>query len=118
MNGVAERKNRSLIEMVRCMLNESKLPRYFWGEAINTANYLQNRMETKSANKTPYELFYNKRPQMNNIELFGSKCFVKIPNVNRGKLDDSSKQMILLGCCCSNKQNNLQPRCNFHRSKR
>ena len=41
-NGVVERKNRTLIEAARTMLEESKLPTYFWAEAINTACYTQN----------------------------------------------------------------------------
>lgn len=53
-NGVAERKNRYLIEMGRCMLIDSKLNLRYWGEAINTANYLQNHLPTRSTDKTPF----------------------------------------------------------------
>lgn len=97
LNGVAERKNRTLIEIVRCMLNQANLPRRFWGEAVTTANYLQNRLITSSTNKTPYELWYGKRPQMKSLAAFGSECFVKVLNQNRSKLDNCSKQLILLG---------------------
>lgn len=72
LNGVAERKNRSLIEMVRCMLNEAKLPRQFWGEAVMTANYMQNRMETSRVNKTPYEFVFKKKPRVRDMEVFGT----------------------------------------------
>lgn len=61
-NGVAERKNRSLIEMVRCMLVEAKLPSNLWGEAVSTANYLQNRILTRATGVTPYERMFNKIP--------------------------------------------------------
>ena len=47
MNGIAERKNRSLKEMANCMLIQSNLDRCYWAEALNTANYLQNRLPTK-----------------------------------------------------------------------
>lgn len=97
LNGVAERKNRTLIEMVRCMLNQANLPRKFWDEAVTTANYLQNRLITSSTNRTPYELWHGKRPQMKSLALFGSECFVKVLNQNRSKLDNCSKQLILLG---------------------
>lgn len=97
LNGVAERKNRTLFEMVRCMLNQANLPRKFWGEAVTTANYLQNRLITSSTNKTPYELWHGKRPQMKSLAAFGSECFVKVLNQNRSKLDNCSKQLILLG---------------------
>ncbi|GJY51475.1 ribonuclease H-like domain-containing protein [Tanacetum coccineum] len=57
-NGVAERKNRTLIEAARTMLADSKLPTTFWAEAVNTACYVQNRvLVIKPHNKTPYELF-------------------------------------------------------------
>ena len=59
-NGVSERKNRTLIEAVLSMLSYAKLPKIFWGEALYTANYLQNRSPTKaiSNNLTPFELWY------------------------------------------------------------
>nr|GEY74789.1 ribonuclease H-like domain-containing protein [Tanacetum cinerariifolium] len=57
-NGVAERRNRSLIEVARTMLADAKLPITFWAEAVNTACYVQNRvLVNKAHNKTPYELF-------------------------------------------------------------
>ncbi|GKF74907.1 putative ribonuclease H-like domain-containing protein, partial [Tanacetum coccineum] len=57
-NGVAKRRNRTLIEATRIMLADSKLPTTFWAEAVNTACYAQNRvLVVKPHNKTPYELF-------------------------------------------------------------
>ncbi|GJR12364.1 putative ribonuclease H-like domain-containing protein, partial [Tanacetum coccineum] len=57
-NGVAERRNRTLIEAARTMLADSKLPTTFWAEAVSTACYVQNRvLVVKPHNKTPYELF-------------------------------------------------------------
>nr|GEY69575.1 hypothetical protein [Tanacetum cinerariifolium] len=57
-NGVAERRNRTLIEAARTMLADAKLPVTFWVEAVNTACYVQNKvLVNKSQNKTPYELF-------------------------------------------------------------
>ncbi|GJR91872.1 putative ribonuclease H-like domain-containing protein [Tanacetum coccineum] len=60
-NGVAERKNRTLIEAAKTMLADSKLPTTFWPEAVSTACYVQNRvLVVKPHNKTPYELFHGK----------------------------------------------------------
>ncbi|GKC85782.1 putative ribonuclease H-like domain-containing protein [Tanacetum coccineum] len=60
-NGVAERRNRSLIEAARTMLADSKLPSTFWAEVVSTACYVQNRvLVVKPHNKTPYELFRGK----------------------------------------------------------
>ncbi|EOY25675.1 Uncharacterized protein TCM_027059 [Theobroma cacao] len=55
-NGISERKNRTLMEMARCLLFEKSLPKFFWTETVNTANYLLNIPKTKAlVNKTPYE---------------------------------------------------------------
>ncbi|GJV40811.1 ribonuclease H-like domain-containing protein [Tanacetum coccineum] len=62
-NGVAERKNRTLIEAARTMLVDSKLPTTFWAEAVNTACYVLNRvLVIKPHNKTPYELIHGRTP--------------------------------------------------------
>src|SRR5437667_2200108 len=64
-NGVVERKNRTLIEAARTMLNDSKLPTYFWPEAILTACFTENRsLITKSLNKTPYEIMKGRKPSI------------------------------------------------------
>ncbi|GKF40183.1 putative ribonuclease H-like domain-containing protein [Tanacetum coccineum] len=62
-NGVAERKNRTLIEATRTLLADSLLPTPFWAEAVNTACYVLNRvLVTKPQNKTPYELLIGSGP--------------------------------------------------------
>jgi transposase InsO family protein len=57
MNSVAERHNRTLMEMVRSMISHTSLPLNLWGEALNTAAYILNQIPTKATNKTPYELW-------------------------------------------------------------
>lgn len=96
-NGVAERKNRTLIEMARCMLIDAGLPNKFWGEAVVTANFIQNRVLTKVRKLTPYELWCKEKPKVKNFQIFGSKCFVHIPTQKRQKLDCTGKEMIFLG---------------------
>nr|GEX81231.1 hypothetical protein [Tanacetum cinerariifolium] len=62
-NGIAERKNMTLIEAAKTMLADSLLPILFWAEAVNTACYVQNRvLVTKPQNKTPYELLHGRSP--------------------------------------------------------
>ncbi|GJY53859.1 putative RNA-directed DNA polymerase [Tanacetum coccineum] len=64
-NGVAERKNRTLIEVARTMLADSLLPTVFWAKAVNTACYVLNRvLVTKPHNKTPYELIIGRPPSI------------------------------------------------------
>ncbi|GJS74699.1 putative ribonuclease H-like domain-containing protein [Tanacetum coccineum] len=70
-NGVAERKNRTLIEAARTMLVDSKLPTTFWAEVVNIACYVQNRvLVIKPHNKTPYELFLGKFDGMDDEGFF------------------------------------------------
>nr|GEY49048.1 putative ribonuclease H-like domain-containing protein [Tanacetum cinerariifolium] len=71
-NGIAERKNRTLIEAARTLLADSLLPIPFWAEAVNTACYVQNRvLVTKPHNKTPYELLYGRLPSIGFMRPFG-----------------------------------------------
>ena len=58
-NGVAKRKNRTLVEMVNCMLISSGLPDFWWGEALLSACYILNKVAMKRFSKTPYEFWYN-----------------------------------------------------------
>ncbi|GJT40542.1 putative ribonuclease H-like domain-containing protein [Tanacetum coccineum] len=78
-NGVAERRNRTLIEAARTILADSKLPTTFWTEAVNTACYVQNRvLVVKPHNKTSCELFDGRTPTLSFIRPFG--CPVTILN--------------------------------------
>nr|GFB35493.1 putative ribonuclease H-like domain-containing protein [Tanacetum cinerariifolium] len=78
-NGVAKRRNRTLIEVARTMLADAKLLVTFWAEAVNTACYVQNKvLVNKSQNKTPYELFNSRIPAIGFLRPFG--CHVMILN--------------------------------------
>ena len=97
-NGVAERFNRTMIESARSMLYHSKLPLNFWAEAVNTAVYIRNRSPTVSCgNKTPFECWFQKKPDVSHMRVFGSLCFVHIPDSQRQKLDAKSYKGILVG---------------------
>ncbi|GKC52815.1 reverse transcriptase domain-containing protein [Tanacetum coccineum] len=97
-NGVAERKNRTLIEAARTMLADSKLPTTFWAEAVNTACYVQNRvLVVKPHNKTPYELFLSRKPALGFMRPFG--CLVIILNTiyHLGKFDGKADEGFFVG---------------------
>ncbi|GKA08342.1 putative ribonuclease H-like domain-containing protein, partial [Tanacetum coccineum] len=97
-NGVAERKNRTLIEAARTMLADSLLPIPFWAEVVNTACYVLNRvLVTKPQNKTPYELLIGKSPSISFMRPFG--CPLTILNTldSLGKFDGKSDEGYLLG---------------------
>ncbi|GJW39223.1 putative ribonuclease H-like domain-containing protein [Tanacetum coccineum] len=92
-NGVAERKNRTIIEAARTMLADSFLPNTFWAEAVSTACYVLNRvLVTKSHNKTPYELIIGKIPIISYIRPFG--CHVTILNTidHLGKFEEKADE--------------------------
>ncbi|KAH9688106.1 Integrase catalytic domain-containing protein [Citrus sinensis] len=103
-NGVVERKNRSIQEMARTMLNENSLPKYFWAEAVNTACYVLNRVLIRpNLNKTPYELWKDRKPNISYFKVFGCKCFVLNTKDNLGKFDPKSDVGIFLGYSNSSK---------------
>ncbi|GJY64684.1 putative ribonuclease H-like domain-containing protein [Tanacetum coccineum] len=97
-NGVAERKNRTLIEAARTMLADSLLPVIFWAEAVNTACYVLNRvLVTKTQNKTPYELINGRTPLLSFMRPFG--CPVTILNTldPLGKFEGKADEGFLVG---------------------
>ncbi|GKC39554.1 putative ribonuclease H-like domain-containing protein [Tanacetum coccineum] len=103
-NGVAERKNRTLIEAARTMLADSKLPTTFWAEAVNTACYVQNRvLVIKPHNKTPYELFLGRKPTLSFIRPF--RCPVIILNTidHLGKFDGKVDEGFFIGYSTNSK---------------
>nr|GFA23938.1 putative ribonuclease H-like domain-containing protein [Tanacetum cinerariifolium] len=103
-NGVAERRNRTLIEAARTMLADAKLSVTFWTEALNTACYVQNRvLVNKSQNKTPYELFNSRILAIGFIRPFG--CHVMILNTldHLGKFDAKGDEGYFIGYSLSSK---------------
>lgn len=81
------------------MLSYSKLPKTFWDEALQIANYLQNRSPTKSiqVTKISFELWYKWQPNLSYLKIFGCKAYVFIPKETRKKLDPHSQENIFLG---------------------
>jgi len=98
-NGVVERKNRSMKELARTMLNENNLPKYFWADAVSTACYVLNRVLIRPVLKlTPYELFKGRKPTISHLKIFGCKCFVlNNDKSNIGKFDSKADEGIFLG---------------------
>ncbi|CAL9003906.1 unnamed protein product [Prunus brigantina] len=97
-NGVAERKNRTVIEMAKSMLHEKSLPYEFWAEAVHTAVYLLNRCPSKSLKKmTPFEVYTGRKSGIAHLKVFGCLCHVLIPSVLRHKLEENSHKCIFVG---------------------
>eukprot|EP00253_Pinus_taeda_P006200 PITA_06200 len=97
-NGVAERKNRSLKEMASYMLHANSLPHKLWAEALNCANYIQNRSPHRSIkNQTPFESWSGTKPEITHLRVFGSRAWARIPSENRQALDPQRIECIFVG---------------------
>jgi transposase InsO family protein len=97
LNGVMERKNRTLVKMARTMLDEHRTPRHFWADAISTTCYISNRIFLCSIlHLTPFELRFGRKPSVSHFRPFGCKCFV-LKRGNLDKFESRSFDDILLG---------------------
>lgn len=97
-NGVAERKNRTIVEMARSMMIGKGLPKIFWAEAVHTAIYILNQCPTKAVlNRTPFEAWHKKKPLVDHLKIFGSIAYSLISTPNRDKFDEKSEKLIFIG---------------------
>jgi hypothetical protein len=96
-NGVAERRNRTLMNMVRSMLSYSTLPIDLWMEPLKTVIHILNWVPIKSVSKTPYELWTGHKPSLNYICVWGYPTEAKIFNPNVGKLEPKTVSCHFIG---------------------
>ena len=98
-NGVAERMNRTLIESARSMIAHAALPNLYWAEATSTATHIRNRMPTAAIkeNKTLYERWYGKKPDVSRLRAFGCIVYADVRDKDRQKLDKKVKKMRFAG---------------------
>jgi hypothetical protein len=97
-NGVVERRNQTVVEMARCMMKAMQVPSEFWGEAICTAVYVLNRAPTKALNnKTPFESWFGRKPNVSHLRIFGCTASVKLTGPSLSKLSDRSRKMVFIG---------------------
>jgi transposase InsO family protein len=97
-NGVVDRKNRTLLDMARIMLDKYKTSDRFWAEAVNTACYAINRLYLHQIHKkTSYELLTGKKPNVSYFRVFGSKCFILVKRDRKSKFAPKAVECFLLG---------------------
>ena len=98
-NGVAERLNRTLLERTRALLIQNSLPKFLWPEAITYAVYLKNRSPTRALKQpiTPHEAFWNKKPNVSQLQEFGTNCWVLQQGQKPSKLDAKSRSYQFVG---------------------
>ncbi|UYV84129.1 hypothetical protein LAZ67_X001289 [Cordylochernes scorpioides] len=98
MNGVAERVNRTLLDMARACLHSANLPQRFWAEAVNTAAYIKNKCyNTALKDKVPDGLWLERNPSVRHLKAFGCLAYSHIPRERRRKLDHRACRCILVG---------------------
>ena len=97
-NGVAERFNRTLLDLARTMLLDKKLPDFLWDEAVSHACYIRNRAPTRALKgKTPYEAWFGKKPDVSHFREFGCDVWVLDETENLSKIKPRSKKMVFMG---------------------
>ena len=103
-NGVAERKNRMIMNLVRCLLMEKLVPKEFWPEAVNWAVYLMNRSPTIAVrDRTPEEAWSNLKPSVKHCRVFGCVAYAHNHDHKRKKLDDKSIKCVHWVCAVGQK---------------
>jgi transposase InsO family protein len=96
-NGIAERKNRTLGEAALTLLSDSGLPANHWAEAVNYANYCNNRVVAKNQKMSPIQMFCGDKPDWDKLRTFGEEVYVMIPEQKRNKLQPKSIKMKFIG---------------------
>jgi hypothetical protein len=92
LNGLAERMNRTLVERVRCLLSEAKLPQSFWVEALSTATHVINLSPVYALQgDVPDRVWYKKDVSYDHLRVFGCKAFVHVPKDERSKLEAKTR---------------------------
>ncbi|KAL4295903.1 hypothetical protein GQ457_12G010770 [Hibiscus cannabinus] len=94
-NGVSERRNRTLLDMVRSMMSHTELPTSFWGYALETSAFTLNHVPSKSVQKTPHEMWTGKRPNMSFMKVWGCKAYEK--HHMSTKLEPKSHKFMFVG---------------------
>ncbi|KAG5312867.1 POLX protein, partial [Pseudoatta argentina] len=101
-NGVVERANKSIIEMTRTMMTDSKMPLVFWAEAACTAVHIKNRSKTTVHGKTPYEIWNGRRPNVKYMRRFGCVAYLLNKDTRRKKFDPRAIKGIFIGYATNN----------------
>ncbi|KAL2253111.1 UNVERIFIED_CONTAM: Retrovirus-related Pol polyprotein from transposon TNT 1-94 [Sesamum indicum] len=96
-NGMAERKNRTFKDIINSLLLTSGLPKYLWGEALNTAYHILNRVPLKHNTSTPFELWKGRKPSLKYFRVWGCLAKVLIPEHKRKKLGPKTVDAMFLG---------------------
>src|SRR3954465_6876842 len=93
-NGVSERRNPTLLDMVRSMMSLTDFPLSFWGYALETVAFTLNREPSKSFEKTPYELWFGNKPKLSFLKVWG--CDVYVKKLQPDKLEPKAEKCVFV----------------------
>nr|GEY40665.1 hypothetical protein [Tanacetum cinerariifolium] len=97
-NEVSERRNQTLLDMVRSMMSQTTLPKSFWDYALETFARILNMVPTKKVDKTPYEIWHGQAPKLSYLKVWGYEAFVKRDTITKpDKLNPRSFKCIFVG---------------------
>ncbi|GJS17912.1 retrovirus-related pol polyprotein from transposon TNT 1-94 [Tanacetum coccineum] len=97
-NGVSERRNRTLLDMVRSMMSQTNLPKSFWDYALESVARILNMVPTKKVEKTPYEVWHGQAPKLSYLKVWGCEALVKRYTFTKpDKLEPRSIKCIFIG---------------------
>lgn len=97
MNGIAERINRTLLDLIRAMLKNAELPERFWAEAIVTVCYIKNRVIHSFVNDISESIWTGNKPSVKHLKIYGCLAYAHITKQDRHKLDSKGKEYIFVG---------------------
>ncbi|GJV44828.1 retrovirus-related pol polyprotein from transposon TNT 1-94 [Tanacetum coccineum] len=96
-NNIVEIRNRTLVEAARTMLSASKLPLFFWAEAITTACYTQNiSIIILTHEKMAYHIINDRKPSIKHLHIFGCTCYLTRDGENLDKIKEKRDPCILI----------------------
>jgi hypothetical protein len=96
-NGLVERKNRTLVEMINAMILNAKLSYNLWGEALLTACHVHNRIPSRKFKVSPYELWKGRKPNLRYLRVWGYLAFYRVTNPKRTKLGSRAIKSVFVG---------------------
>jgi transposase InsO family protein len=97
-NGVAERKNRHIVEVVYALMADKSMPHHYWAEAVTTTVYIMNRTPTATVHgMTPEEKYSGRKPDLSHLKVFGCIAYVHVPDELRTKLDPKAEKCVFIG---------------------
>ena len=99
-NDLAERKNRSILEVSHAMLQDQNVPKFLWAKATFTTMYVQNKVPHQALeNKTPKEIFTSIMPDIIHLRVFGCPVYFHVPKDRRNKLEAIGRKSMFVGYC-------------------